>query len=958
MHNNRKFRHYWLSAKVFIIAAVLNACGTTAEQPASQATLHDWDRSTDTQQSETSYIQPKTDADIRAAYRNYLQHADKNEAGRLAAIQRLAELEFALTETTEDSANDNLDETEPDADAAVRLGYSIELLSTALRDYPDAEQNHIILYRLAKAHDQQSNYNESLQALQQLVEQYPDSPYYAEAQFRLGEAAFARGDYIGAEDAYSSIIISVEAGAASDVLYEKALFKRGWARYKQQLYADAAADYLQVMEQQPVDRAVPQNQDSASATDSEAGQGEFKEYLRAIGLTFAQLGGAEALRDYLQNRPDFNHVYSSYAAVSEIYRQQERYSDAANTLDQFAQDYPQSEYIVQAKLSTIELWQHAGFQKTFHQAIEEFYVNYHPDHDYWQEHNAEQQKAVAVNLKKHVVLLATYHHGRYQAAKKNKAAEFELANRWYQRYFRHYSAHAHQDNAYYLYAELLADVQQLAQALPYYEQAAYDKGLVIDKDAAYACIVITDKLYQTDSAKNPEAATVWLDKHIEYTLLFSQTYPNDPRTETIILHAAELAFLNQQFPKTIELTDNISNTISADTLYTVNKLSARAHFEMGEYELAEAGFLNLLQAKRAKKDREITDNLALAIYQQGKLAEEQGDIVAAGTHYRRIAEHAVDSEIAATGLYDATALYITHELWLEAISAAEQFQALYTKHRLYTDVSKKLSVAYLNSDQSLKAAAAFESISSSNDDGAVRSAALWQAAELYEKKRDYDSAIRSYRQYVDEFAEPYPQYLEAMYKLSQLYTLNDAPKKADNWRRKILKTDKKTYKDKKTERSLWIAATVNMELAKTKHNEFEQHVLVAPLELNLRNKKAAMQSAVALYGQASAYKIAKITSEATYSIANIYNDFSQALLNSERPKELNEQELEQYNILLEDQAFPFEETAIEFHETNLARIKDGVYNDWIAKSHVQLKDLFPARYARETKADVYIRVAQ
>ncbi|VAW26217.1 TPR domain protein, putative component of TonB system, partial [hydrothermal vent metagenome] len=80
------------------------------------------------------------------------------------------------------------------------------------------------------------------------------------------------------------------------------------------------------------------------------------------------------------------------------------------------------------------------------------------------------------------------------------------------------------------------------------------------------------------------------------------------------------------------------------------------------------------------------------------------------------------------------------------------------------------------------------------------------------------------------------------------------------------------------------------------------------------------------------------------------------LLSSERPLGLNNDELEQYEILLEDQAFPFEEKAIEFFEVNLSYIKDGLYDSWIQKSRHQLMILFPAKYQRQAKTDAYINV--
>ena len=46
-------------------------------------------------------------------------------------------------------------------------------------------------------------------------------------------------------------------------------------------------------------------------------------------------------------------------------------------------------------------------------------------------------------------------------------------------------------------------------------------------------------------------------------------------------------------------------------------------------------------------------------------------------------------------------------------------------------------------------------------------------------------------------------------------------------------------------------------------------------------------------------------------------------MSSQRQKNLSKDELEQYDVLLEEQAFPFEEKAIKLHEVNAARARDG-----------------------------------
>ena len=79
---------------------------------------------------------------------------------------------------------------------------------------------------------------------------------------------------------------------------------------------------------------------------------------------------------------------------------------------------------------------------------------------------------------------------------------------------------------------------------------------------------------------------------------------------------------------------------------------------------------------------------------------------------------------------------------------------------------------------------------------------------------------------------------------------------------------------------------------------------------------------------------------------------------SDRPGDLNELELEQYEILLEEQAYPFEEKAIEVHETNARRVSGGIYDTWVRKSMTTLSELMPARYAKEEKGENFVAILQ
>ena len=106
--------------------------------------------------------------------------------------------------------------------------------------------------------------------------------------------------------------------------------------------------------------------------------------------------------------------------------------------------------------------------------------------------------------------------------------------------------------------------------------------------------------------------------------------------------------------------------------------------------------------------------------------------------------------------------------------------------------------------------------------------------------------------------------------------------------------------------------------------------------------------------------MAEIATEATHRVGSIYLTLSRDLMASQRPAGLSALELEQYELLLEEQAFPIEEQAIDVFETNVARMDQGVYNVWIQRSIEALAEIVPllskhARALEQMRADDHPR---
>lgn len=928
--------------KYFILitlALVLTACSA----PAQRATLRDIDYSGKKQDGAHIPPAPKSSDEIRRAYIEYLKYATKDDKSRVDALQRLAQIEFQLSEARNKEGMPQTTANEKDEAYYASIDRNIELLQTLLRDHPNAENSDKTLYQLARAYDQRGHYEKSLDTLSTLVSRYPKSSHYVESQFRLAEHAFIRNNYSKAEDLYTDVLVSRNNG----LFREKARYKRGWARFKQNYYREAIDDFAGVIDMNDFENIT-------QAT--EVKKNNFDEYFRALGLSFIYMGGHVAMYDYFKENPKFKYVYQAYSRVSDLYLAEQRYSDAATTLEQFNKNYPQSAHLPESALKTVEIWMVSGFTGNFLRTVEDFYTAYQPRSNYWvkPEVRLEVRTHVVSALKNFIVLASAHFHKEYQSA--NAESAFAQAKIWYERYLKDYRTYSRKDNIPFLYAELLAQHKNYAEALAHYEYAAYNGDIIVNKDAAYATVLMATKLHQIE--RDAKLQKEYLQKLVHYSHLYVQLYPGDARSINVMSRAAEEAYREGTYQKAIELAELYSDTPYTESTYNLHTLKAHSYFKLGRYQDAETIYQTILQHYKPdpKTRAQIHDNLAISIYNQATAAKAKNDTANALRHYLRMSEAAPASDIAATGLYEAINITFDGKQWTETVKHIQRFQQLYPKHKLSHDVSKKLSIAYLNTNQEVAAASELVKTSRSDENVDYRIAALWKAAGLYESKKDYPAAIKAFEEYAKNYTRPYPQYLESMYKLTELHGLVQNEPRANYWRNQILEADKLTPVDLKNDRTNLIASTAALHLARQENKRYAAIRLVLPLNRSLELKKNALQKALNLYGRAASFGIPDTATEATYAIADIYYSFSKALLDSERPKNLNAAELDQYKILLEDQAFPFEDNAIKFYEKNLSYIKQGISNDWSKKSLAQLKLLFPARYNRQAMLEPYINV--
>jgi TolA-binding protein len=129
-----------------------------------------------------------------------------------------------------------------------------------LKEDPKVAVADKVYYELAWALRSAGKEKESVEVYAELIQQCPQSPYVAEAQFCVGEAAYQEGKYQPAAAAYTA---AMEKAGTSD-MGEKAAHKLGWAYFR----LDNAAKAQQAFDYQ---RATwPKGPHAADATFMEA----------------------------------------------------------------------------------------------------------------------------------------------------------------------------------------------------------------------------------------------------------------------------------------------------------------------------------------------------------------------------------------------------------------------------------------------------------------------------------------------------------------------------------------------------------------------------------------------------------------------------------------------------------------------------------------------------------------
>ena len=864
------------------------------------------------------------------AYRKFLDIAPAAPQ-RSEAMRRIGDLEM----DSADSQSNSGKVAAPDYKAAVAR------YQEYLKNFPADPNNDRVLYQMARAYEQSGDLESAQKTLDRMVKDYPATRYASEAQFRRGELLFTAKNYAGAEKAFATVLASPDASPYQD----RSLYMLGWSQYKQGRLDDGLKSFFGVLDLKVAGREGDIGIDKIEGL-TRADRELVEDTFRVASISLANLKGAESIPEFVTTPARKTYEFRIYEQLAELYIKQERSKDAADTFNTFARKNPLHAQAPVMQARVIEIYEKSGFINQAIEARKEYVARYGRTSEFRRVNPDGWERAQPL-IKTRLAELARHYHATAQRSK--SSTESQEAVRWYREYLTSFPNDPKAAESNFLLAELLFEDGRFAEAAVEYEKVAYGHAKN-DKspEAGYGALLSYAQLLKKAAAAEQPALQ---RTTVASALRFAQAFPGDSRNGLVLTDAAEKLYVLKDTEQAAAVAQRVVELkpAAADAQRKVAwTVIAYSSFDRNAFGVAEKAFAEALKLTPEKDAgrADLIERQAAAIYKQAEVARASGKQQEAAASFARVGTVAgAGSAVRANAQYDAAAALIAIKDWDGAIKTLEDFRQRFPNHALQPEVGKKLAVAYFEKGQWANAAAEYERLAIANKDAKLARDTLWQAAELYEKANAKPAAAKAYERFLALNPPSLESAVEVRWRIAQIARDGGNASREAALMREIFAADQGGAAAR-TDRTRYLGATAALSIAEPVAAEFRRVELVEPLQRHLKLKKEKMEQALKAYSVAAEYGVADVTTAATFRIASVYRDFGKALMSSERPKKLSKPELDQYNVMLEEQAFPFEEKATELHELNAHRAASGVYDKWVKSSFDALRELRPVRYGK------------
>ncbi|WP_445777424.1 tetratricopeptide repeat protein [Shewanella sp.] len=863
-----------------------------------------------------------------------------------------------------------------------------------LQRYPQRTENEHLQYQLAKALDLQGKLDESLAEIESLLQHYPQTIYLAELNFRRGEIYYNLQHYSAAIQAYKQVL-----SASDNQKYQlNSLYMLGWAEFKLNRLANADKAFLQVFEALVASQQNTPQVASLTADDfafeklGSRAQNLAIDTQRVLSISLSQQLQAQSLVALVNDNQSLPYIglyqHVLFANLATFLLDKKLNHDAELTYQAYIDLAPNNIWAARFSLDLLDLFQQQGKFTAMHQLKQDYVNQYGLNSAFWLNASTAHQS----ELLPHLLSFSDEHSRRLYANAQtlqgneriNAFAKAASALNTYLQLAQLPQAKPllSKDIIHdqYLFADANFEAKQYQAALDSYYAIAYppaeeESSAALTKilqQSAYATTVTIRELIAQQGTNDTEQVTTFISKRNQLDKQFINQYPQDERALQLATNAAQYSFDSQDLANLTFYTDFVLQaygitplTSSSNTVQTarplsdtaqkqvqfVSQLYANSLYQQEQYARAEEGYILALQYTDPQTPSwsEMRNLLASSIYFQAQ-AVKQTEPELAVSQLLRVAQAVPESQYAVNAELDAANLLLEQQRWQDAVEVLKPFQQRNPNHAFSAAIPAKLAQSYEALSQWDLAAEQLLLIVAKEDSGALKREALYTAADYYLKSGDNNKALSTFKTYATTYPQPFDVAQEVRFKISEFYQQSGDANKQYYWFKQILSFDRQQRQSDANAiqaRQVELASIAAFALGEAEQRSFAAIKLNVPLQTSLKRKQDAMKKAISYYQQVLDFQLAKYVPHATYNLAEMYRQLASDMMSSQRPGDLDELALEEYEILLEELAYPFEEKAIEIHISNTQRAWDDIIDQWIAKSFERLAQMSPALYQKQ-----------
>lgn len=856
-------------------------------------------------------------------------------------------------------------------------------------------------YLLGYCYGEQGQTDEALAAYLELTEKHPDSKFLAEVWTRIGEVYFDGNDTESLEKAVAAY--QKVRNYPDSPYFDKALYKIAWTYYRLDRYDEAVAAFIEL-----VDYADEQKR--LTGTSGSELRTEAIQYI-AISLADDFWGGLEKAKEVLEPIEGKEYTGELWKRYGEILFDQTRYTQAISVLRYTLAKYPNAPYNPEAQAKIVKAYEQLRDFDGATAAREELVENY-SEGSPWYEANKDDQEAIttAQNLtERSLYTAAIFRHQQAQAHKQagrlsQAKQQYLAAADAYRGYLQRFPQSKNSYDFQFFLAECLYYSGDFLAAAKQYDLVRDSKLDNKHIEAAALSSVISYEKEIEDQVKAGKLKELPLEtaaergkkpiepKDIEPVRKelisssdrFATLLPKSERAPAVRYRAAEIFYKHDQFDEARKRFEQVvAEYPASEVARYASNLIIESYLAVQDWDSVEKWSQRLIEvAKNAKTEdgkgkEDFIDNLkTFRVGAQFKKAEEYdaaGKYEEAADTYVKLVDENPDHEFADKALFNAAVAY---EKVKRFDTASRIYQRIYDQYAKSDLAPRALFRVGINAEKGFdfpQAIKAYDRLVERYPDSENRADALYNMAVVLENQQEYDKAATAFKRYATTF--PGREDAGDIYYRSALVyekmkawpqmisTLGDFIAKygrRSQYKERVIEAHKKIgdAQSKRGKESLALRAyrtcvnefdakrlTVNsraaadaaacaFEVAEAAFRNYDDMKIEGSGRKQIKaltDKAKAQRNVEEAYKKVFRYKRVEQTLAASYRIGHSYERFAEALFSAPIPAELQKDEelAMEYRAQLEDRAAVLERKAEGAYRKAYEEAKrTRVTNEW------------------------------